>query len=102
MVTRAGISGRPRDFLLAGETWPEGRLRRDAPVTIVYTAHIVGALTAALREAGWSNTLAAERIGVSRQSLQRVLAGDVVPDLHTLARAEQVLGVRLWPSTVAP
>ena len=97
MVARAGLEGQPRSFLATGALWPDGPLRPDAPVTIVYTIEIVRRVKASIADRGWSSTAAAEQIGMSRQSLQRILASEVVPDLHTLARAESSLGVRLWP-----
>ena len=66
-------------------------------MTILYAAEIVTRLRDAIERAGWSNTRAAVEIGIGRQALQSILAGRALPDLHTLARAEVVLAVRLWP-----
>jgi DNA-binding phage protein len=96
--TRSGFDGQPRSFVAAGSAWPEGPFEAGAPVTVRYAAAIVVSLRAAIAAKGWTNTLAASEIGINRQSLQAILSGRVLPDLHTLARAEEALGARLWPA----
>lgn len=100
MPTRSGLQGEPRDFLAPAGTWPEGPFLTDVPATILYAADIVTRLRAAIAAAGWSNTQAAAEIGIGRQGLQSILGGKALPDLHTLARAETALGVRLWPDAL--
>ena len=83
--------------MAAGGTWPKGPFESETPVTVRYAAVIAQRLLTAIAARGWSNTHAASEIGILRQSLQAILSGRVLPDLHTLARAETSLQVRLWP-----
>ena len=93
----SGLRGEPRDFLKRGGSWPVGPFLTGVPVTILHAAEIVTRLGVAIERTGWSNTRAAVEIGIGRQALQSILASRALPDLHTLARAETALAVRLWP-----
>jgi transcriptional regulator with XRE-family HTH domain len=54
-------------------------------------------LDAALAAAGMSGRGAASAAGLSHSTVQRVLRGEVLPDLGTIARLEVALGVDLYP-----
>lgn len=65
-------------------------------------AAVVRAMRSAIDARGWTNVEAAARIGIGRQALQAILAGRVLPDMHTLVQAEAALSTRLWPGPAAP
>ncbi|GBQ00881.1 helix-turn-helix domain-containing protein [Streptomyces spongiicola] len=46
---------------------------------------------------GWSMVEVARRTGIDRLTVTRVLAGEVWPDLLTIATLEKTLDVDLWP-----
>ncbi|GAA0899291.1 hypothetical protein GCM10009574_083530 [Streptomyces asiaticus] len=95
-VPRSQGDAAPASYLADG-TWPDGRLREDAPVSAVYAQAFSRRLRAVLEEMGL-NPFAVERItGVSRRTVERTLKGQVLPDFGAVARLETELGVDLWP-----
>ncbi|MFD7417526.1 helix-turn-helix domain-containing protein [Kitasatospora purpeofusca] len=54
-------------------------------------------LAGALKESGWSVAELSRRSGVSRLTIANVLAGEVWPDLLTVASLERAFGRGLWP-----
>ncbi len=97
MARRPGTRGEPRAYVVAGGSWPEGPFAADTPPEVRYAAAVASGLRAGLVELGLPNTTAAIRMGLARPSLQRILAGHVMPDLRSLAAAEVLLGRRLTP-----
>lgn len=95
--TRRGLIGAPRDYLARGGSWPAGPFKTDAPVAVRYAAAIAQALQAAIADAGMSRTQAANALQIARPTLYDVLGGRTFPDIHTIAKAEQAFGTRLWP-----
>jgi DNA-binding phage protein len=85
----------PASWVAEGGEWPEGPLREDAPPYAVVTAEVVRAY----RRAAGSQSLrsVASAAGIDATSLGRTLAGETVPDVHTVAVLEDALGVALWP-----
>ncbi|WDN54827.1 transcriptional regulator [Streptomyces clavuligerus] len=86
----------PAAYLAEG-TWPDGRLRDDAPVSAVYAQAFTRRLRDAIGEMGL-NPFAVERVtGVGRRTVERTLKGLVLPDFGAIARLETGLGADLWP-----
>jgi hypothetical protein len=85
----------PRSWVAEGGEWPAGPLLPDAPPYAVVTASIVSAY----RSAAGSRSLrsVAGSAGIDPTSLGRMLNGETVPDVHTVAVLEVALGVPLWP-----
>ena len=88
-------SSAPRTWLTAGADWPDGDLDDAAPHAAKTTHAIVRRLHRAA--AGRSQRDIAEAAGFSSGTLSRLFNGLVVPDVATIARLEDVLGVSLWP-----
>lgn len=96
-MPRSGGDAAPREYVVHG-AWPDGRLSDEAPVSAVYAQMFCRRLVAALAAQGGPSMRAIEREArVSRRTIERVLAGDVLPDFGALARLEEWLGVELWP-----
>lgn len=85
----------PHSWVAAGGEWPVGPLRADAPPYAVVTAAIVSAYRAAVGERSLRSVASAA--GIDPTSLGRMLHGETVPDVHTVAVLEAALGVPLWP-----
>lgn len=85
----------PRAWLAPGAPWPDGDLDPAAPHAAKTTHAIVRRLHRAA--AGRSQRDIAEAAGFSSGTLSRLFNGLVVPDVATIARLEDVLGVSLWP-----
>jgi lambda repressor-like predicted transcriptional regulator len=85
----------PRSWVIADGEWPQGPFARDAPPYALVTAAIVRGYRAA---AGSSSLRSVAReAGIDATSLGRTLAGETVPDVHTVAVLEDALGIALWP-----
>ena len=85
----------PRSWVADGGEWPDGPLTTDAPPYAVVTAAIVRAY----RQAAGSRSLrsVAGPAGIDPTSLSRMLSGETVPDVHTVAVLEDALDAALWP-----
>lgn len=96
-MPRSGGDAAPREYISRGQ-WPTGRLRTDAPASAAYGQEFVNRLLTALEAKGNPSLRSIEREArVSRRTIERVLAGEVLPDFGALARLEQWLEVDLWP-----
>lgn len=67
------------------------------PWQVVVAATIATRLQGAL-DRGWTLRTIAVETGVNHATLHRIIAGDVWVDAATIARLEDGLGMRLWPS----
>lgn len=95
MTRRRNLTGEPRQFLASG-SWPDGPLVEDAPTAAVYAREISLRLQAAL--VSRTKVEVAEAADLSRTTLHDMVTGRRWPDVVSLAKLEDVLGVRLWPS----
>lgn len=95
-MPRSGGDNPPRDYLTAG-TWPTGTLQPDAPTSARYGAVFAQRLQAALNTSDLSIRALEREAGVSRKTIERTLAGEVLPDFGAVARLEETLGQDLWP-----
>lgn len=95
MARRRHPLRRPGDYVdgdfLAGAVTP------GAPVGVAHVQHIARELRRALDSAGVGVSEVASRAGLHRGTIHDLLAGDVYPDVLTVARLEAELGARLWP-----
>ena len=87
----------PWEYAAPDGTWPHGPWQVGTPVTVRYAAVIAERLEQAIWDSGLNVAELARQMGVSRRTLHAVLSGHVLPDMRTIALAEQTLGVRLWP-----
>lgn len=86
----------PRSWVIANGDWPSGPFSDDAPPYALVTAAVV----ANYRERVGSRSLrsVARAAGIDPTSLGRMLSGETVPDVHTVAVLEAALDVELWPA----
>lgn len=92
MPRRSGISGPPRSYLVSGE-WPAGKV--EGPAEARYAAEVARRLANAME--GQSLRATAREAGLDHTTVRALVEGVRWPDLITIARLEQALGVRLWP-----
>jgi hypothetical protein len=85
----------PRTWVTEAGQWPEGPFAPDAPPYALVTASVVSAY----RSVAGTRSLrsVAREAGIDPTALGRMLAGETVPDVHTVAVLEDALGVPLWP-----
>ena len=85
----------PRTWVATGGEWPDGPFAADAPP---YALGHRGRRPARYRAAGGRSLRSVAReAGIDATSLGRTLAGETVPDVHTVAVLEDALGAALWP-----
>lgn len=94
-----GRSTAPRDLARDPDRWPDAAV--DDPAAAV-VQHIAKALAAALAERGMSLRAMAEATGVNRQTTTLLLNGLSWPDVLTVCRLEDGLGLALWPGATVP
>jgi DNA-binding phage protein len=86
----------PRTWVIDGGQWPDDPLVDDAPPYATVTAEVVRRYRAAVGSRSLRSVASAA--GIDATSLGRTLAGETVPDVHTVAVLEDALGVALWPT----
>ncbi|CAB4885346.1 MAG: hypothetical protein F2793_08855 [Actinobacteria bacterium] len=86
----------PRDWVAPGNEWPNGPFTHDAPVYALVTAAIVARYRASVGDRSLRSV--ARAAGIDATSLGRTLAGETVPDVHTVAVLEMALDTDLWPA----
>ena len=96
-VPRSDADRAPINYATSG-TWPEVTLGPGAPVSAHFARAFVRRLDTALADTGLSGRAVAGIAGVAHTTVQRVLRGEVLPDLGTIARLEVALGVDLYPA----
>ena len=92
--SRLGLRRQPKDHLIEGHAWPEGRLRRAAPKEALLVQELVKRLKAAMGDSGLEEI--EEMSGVNKTSISRLLRGESWGTLPVIARLEQVLDKDLW------
>jgi len=95
----AGRNAAPKTFTVDGGAWPDADVHADAPPHVRYALVFARAVEAERAGRGGLSVRALARaLGVPHNTLGRALAGDVVPDLVTVAAVEAALGRRLLPA----
>lgn len=98
-VPRSERSRTPNAYVADGQAWLTGELTDDAPVG-VHAVHVIATrLDKHMASTGLTARAVERETGVGRRVIDRLLAGEVIPDVGTIARLEKSLGVRLWPAT---
>lgn len=95
-MAQRGLLRRPAQYVRDGQ-WPHAQLRADAPETIHAVQAFVASLDAAMQREGLSSRALSTRTGIAHSTIGRLLAGEVLCDIGTLAALENALGERLWP-----
>lgn len=98
MPRRPGVLGPPNSYLAPNGSWPDGPFQDDTPETVRVAAHIAGGIRDAVAKAGLNVTQVSEGLGIARSTYYDIVTnGTVLPDLHTIVRAEAFLNTRVWP-----
>ena len=92
--TRLGLRRQPKDHLINGHAWPEGRLSRKAPKEALLVQELVKRLKDAMGDKSLEQI--EELSGVNKTSISRLLRGESWGTLPVIARLEQILGEDLW------
>lgn len=100
MTGGRGRSVAPRELARDPENWPESTIPDDPQARVVQA--IAGALTRHMTRQGLGLRRIAELSGVNRQAIANLLAGSSWPDVATLSRLEDGLGVGLYPGASGP
>ena len=95
MPTRKGLRTNPKDYVIAGGTWPKSRLVDDAPPEADLLRNISKQFSGIVEGRG-SEAKTAKMAGISRQTVRNILRGETWMDLPTLYRIEQNLNITLW------
>ncbi len=97
MPPAAGRNLAPRSFLAENESWPFGDLRPGSPPYARYAQTLARRVQDLRADHSLSERDVATLVGVPNNTLSRVLRGDAVPDLVTIALLETGLRTRLLP-----
>jgi len=92
---RSFVDRAPRDYITDGE-WPDGTV--DGPPAALYAQQISIRLAETI--GGRSRREVGRLSGVDHTTIASLISGAHWPDLVTIAKCEQGLGVRLWPDLV--
>ena len=92
--SRLRLRRQPKDHLIEGHAWPEGRLTDPEPKEALLVQELVKRLKAAMGDRGLEEI--EELSGVNKTSISRLLRGESWGTLPVIARLEQVLGEDLW------
>lgn len=93
MPSRRGVTGAPRDQLLAGR-WPDGEAVGPSAVA----QQVARTLAAELEGQQVSVRQVARDADLQHTTVLGLLQGQRWPDFVTLVKLEDALGVTLWPS----
>jgi hypothetical protein len=86
----------PRDWVAPEGSWPTGPFIADTPPYAIVTAAIATDYHKIVGDRSLRSV--ARAAGIDPTSLGRTLAGETVPDVHTLAVLEDALETDLWPT----
>ncbi|WP_259316588.1 helix-turn-helix domain-containing protein [Kitasatospora xanthocidica] len=87
----------PAQFVASGD-WPDVELAEDAPPEAVVGLAFVLRLRGELAERSWSARELGRQAGVAHTTINRLLAGEVLPDVATIVRLEVALRIDLYPA----
>ncbi|MFJ2807876.1 multiprotein-bridging factor 1 family protein [Kitasatospora sp. NPDC087271] len=83
---------------VASGTWPDVELAEDAPPEAVVGLAFVLRLRDAMTGRSWSARELGRQAGVTHTTINRLLAGEVLPDVATIVRLEIALRIDLYPA----
>lgn len=84
----------PLSYVTSGQ-WPDAVLTDDAPVSAVAALGLARRITEAAGDVSLREV--ARQAGVSSSTMTRIVSGQVLCDIGTLARLEAALDADLWP-----
>ena len=86
----------PRTWVAPGGEWPSGPFVDGTPPYALVTAAVVRRYGEVVGRRSLRSV--ARAAGIDATSLGRTLAGETVPDVHTVAVLEDALAAELWPT----
>ena len=89
---------KPPVAYVAGGIWPNAKMAPEAPPSAHAAQHLARVLGAAIADTATGQRALAAASGVAHTTIGRILAGTVLCDIGSLARLEDALGTRLWPT----
>ncbi|WP_431967523.1 helix-turn-helix domain-containing protein [Actinacidiphila sp. bgisy160] len=90
----------PRDFAVDPDLWPHAPLPGHPQAGVVQA--LARALEREMARQGLSLRQLAQLSGINRQVIANLLRGDSWPDVVTVSRLEDGLGMPLWPGATSP
>lgn len=87
----------PAAYVIEG-TFPDVKLRVDAPVSAHFAVAFAKALKAAVHASSGSLRSIAKEAGVTHPTVTRILDGQTLPDLRSISGLEVALHARLYPT----
>ncbi|MFJ7280848.1 helix-turn-helix domain-containing protein [Kitasatospora sp. NPDC098663] len=99
-MPRSSNDKTPLSYVRSGN-WPDARLDPEAPLSAYCGLVLARDLATMMAAAGLSLRAVGERAGVAHSTIARILGGEVLPDIGTLARLEDALDHQLWPGPKA-
>jgi hypothetical protein len=99
VTQRRNLSGVPKDLLARGGSWPDnpvvdGEIGAGVASAVAASAAIAKRLERALR--GRNIAAIARDANVARSTIYDILAGKTWPDIVTIFKLQDTLGIRLW------
>jgi lambda repressor-like predicted transcriptional regulator len=88
----------PPNTWATGDPWHAHPLSPDAPPYAHVAQHAAATIHTHLTATGTSLRTAATQAGVDHGTLSRVIAGNTVPDIATLAALADALDIDIWPT----
>ena len=76
--------------------WPDGKIHNNAPTATYWAAEIAKRLRIAVD--GSSKSDVAAEAEIARSTLYDLLNGEAWPDVVTVVKLQDALGVELWPA----
>ncbi|MGW2280215.1 helix-turn-helix domain-containing protein [Streptomyces sp. NPDC001770] len=99
-MPRSNNDRNPLRYVREG-TWPEVLLTPEAPISAHCGLLLARNMEQVMAEEHISRRHLAEVAAVAHSTVFRVLSGDVLPDIGTLARIEHALHRQVWPALEA-
>lgn len=90
----------PVSYVAEG-VWPWCRLRDDAPTSTHCALLLARTLHSAMESAGLNSRSVGAKAKLAHSTVARILNGEVLADISTLARLEAALKQPLWPGPEA-
>jgi hypothetical protein len=86
----------PISYLAPGGTYPDGPFIAETPPAVIAASAFVKKLIYDMGDGWGSQSAMSKKAGVSQGLISRIVRGESLPDLATVANLEAALMVDLW------
>lgn len=86
----------PLSYLQEGASYPDGPFVTDTPPAVIAAAAFVRRLNFDMGDGWGAQSAMSKKAGVSQGLISRIVRGESLPDLATVANLEAALMVDLW------